>query len=147
MPLRDVPLPGPVGSIPTDIRVFLLKADLRIGRYHRRYRNSAFVPCNFRGAYGIFQHLAALAATAGTLFCEWVSAVGVVACLAALLEFDAYGIELDSTLVRASRCLAADFGVPVEFAQGSFIPAGDRLLMRAASVLGVPASPCRFAVG
>ena len=28
--------------------------------------------------------------------------------------------------------LAADFDVPVEFAQGSFIPAGDRLLMRSA---------------
>ena len=33
---------------------------------------------------------------------------------------------------HASRRLAADFDVPVEFAQGSFIPAGDRILMRAA---------------
>ena len=33
---------------------------------------------------------------------------------------------------HASRRLAADFGLPVEFVQGSFIPAGDRLLMRAA---------------
>jgi hypothetical protein len=132
MPLRNVPLPGPVGPIPTDIRAFLLQADRRIRRYHRRYRNSAFVPCNFGGAYGILQHLAAQAAAAGTLFCECGSGFGVVACLAALLEFDAYGIEVDSTLVRASRCLAADFGLPVEFAQGSFIPAGDRLLMRAA---------------
>ena len=52
--------------------------------------------------------------------------------MAALVEFDAYGIEVDSTLVRASRRLAADFDVPVEFVQGSFIPAGDSLLMRAA---------------
>jgi hypothetical protein len=56
----------------------------------------------------------------------------VVTCLAALLEFDACGIVVDSTLVRASRLLAADFDLPVEFAQGSFIPAGDRILMRAA---------------
>ena len=108
------------------------QADRRIRRYHRRYRNSAFVPCNFSGAYGILQHLAAQAAAAGTLFCEWGSGFGVVTCLAALLEFDACGIEVDSTLVRASRRLAADFGLPVEFAHGSFIPAGDRLLMRAA---------------
>jgi hypothetical protein len=110
----------------------LRQADRRIRRYHRRYRNSAFVPCNFGGAYGILQHLAAQAAAAGTLFCEWGSGFGVVTCLAALLEFGAYGIEVDSTLVRASRRSAAEFGLPFEFAQGSFIPPDDRLLLRAA---------------
>jgi hypothetical protein len=109
----------------------LREADQRIRKYYRRYRNSAFVPCNFGGAYGILQHLASQAEAAGTLFCEWGSGFGVVACLAAFLEFDAHGIEVDGTLVRASRCLAADFDLPVEFAQGSFIPAGDRILTRA----------------
>ena len=52
--------------------------------------------------------------------------------MAALLEFSAYGIEVDSTLVRASRRSAADFGLLFEFAQGSFIPPDDGLLMRAA---------------
>jgi hypothetical protein len=52
--------------------------------------------------------------------------------LAALLEFGAHGIEVDSTLVRASRRSAPEFGLPFEFAQGSFIPADDRLLMWAA---------------
>ena len=132
MPLRNVPRPGPVGPIPTHIRAFLREADRRIRRYHRRHRNFAFVPCNYGAAYGILQQLAAQAEAAGTLFCEWGSGFGVVTCLAALLEFDAYGIEVDSTLVRASRRLAADFDVPVEFAQGSFIPAGDRILMRVA---------------
>jgi hypothetical protein len=132
MPLRNVPRPGPVGPIPSDIRAFLREADRRICRYYRRYRSSAFCPSNFRGAYGILQHRAAQAETAGTLFCEWGSGFGVVTCLAALLEFDAFGIEVDSNLVRASRRLAADFDLPVEFAQGSFIPAGDRKLMQAA---------------
>jgi hypothetical protein len=123
---------APVGPIPTNSRAFLREADRRIRRYYRRYRNPAFFPSNFRGAYGILQHLAAQEEAAGTLFCEWGSGFGVVTCLAALLEFDACGIEVDSTLVRASRRLAADYDLPVEFAQGSFIPAGDRLLMRAA---------------
>src|SRR6516162_6209257 len=132
MPLRNVLRPSRVGPILTDIRAFLREADRRIRRYQRRNRNYAFVPGNFGAAYGILQHLAARAEAAGTLFCEWGSGFGVVTCLAALLEFDAFGIEVDGTLVHASRRLAADFDLPVEFVQGSFIPAGDRILMRPA---------------
>src|SRR3979490_1237984 len=113
MPLRSVPRPGPVGPIPTDIRAFLRQAGRRIRRYHRRHRTSAFVPCDFGGAYGILRHLAAQAAAAGTLFCEWGSGFGVVTCLAALLEFDASGIggyvAQETTRVK----LANGFGLPV----------------------------------
>lgn len=132
MPLRKLPRPGPVSAMPHDIAAFVREADRRIRAYHRRHRNFGFVPCNFGGAYAILQQLATQAEAAGTLFCEWGSGFGVVACLAAFLEFDAYGIEVDSTLVHASRRLAADFDVPVEFVHGSFIPAGDRLLRQAA---------------
>ncbi|MFL5341588.1 MAG: class I SAM-dependent methyltransferase, partial [Gemmataceae bacterium] len=41
---------------------------------------------------------------------------------AALLEFDAYGIEISSELVEAARELADDFDLPAEFIHGSFIP-------------------------
>src|SRR5690349_8161945 len=127
MSLRNVQVPGSVGPIPTEIRAFLREADGRIRRHCRRYHNAAFVPSDFCGAYDILQHIATQAEADGKLFCEWGSGFGVVTCLAALLEFDAYGIEVDSTLVRASRRLAADFDLPVEFAHGSFIPAGDRI--------------------
>jgi hypothetical protein len=60
----------------------------------------------------------------GDRFCEWGSGFGVVACLAAMLDFDTYGIEIESDLVDAAQQLADDFGVPVEFICSSFIPAG-----------------------
>jgi hypothetical protein len=69
-----VPRPGPVSPIPTDVRASLREADRRIRRHSRRYRNSAFVPCHFGGAYGLLQHLAAQAEAAGTLFCDGGSA-------------------------------------------------------------------------
>ncbi len=132
MPLREVRRPRPVGPMPANVDAFLREADRRIRRFQRRNHRPAFIPCDFAGAFGILQNLAAQAEAAGTLFCEWGSGFGVVACLAALLEFDAYGIEVDGALVGAAARLAADFALPVEFVQGSFIPAGDRLLTRAA---------------
>ncbi len=61
----------------------------------------------------------------GNSFCEWGSGFGVAASLAAMLKFRAHGIEIERGLVDASKQLADDFGLPVEFVQGSFIPSGD----------------------
>jgi hypothetical protein len=58
----------------------------------------------------------------GSWFCEWGSGFGVVCCLATMLGFDAWGIEICDDLVDAARLLADDFGLPAEFALGSFIP-------------------------
>jgi len=41
-----------------------------------------------------------------------------------LLGFDACGIEAEEELVECARRLADDFGLPVQFACGSFLPAG-----------------------
>ncbi len=41
-----------------------------------------------------------------------------------MLKFRAYGIEIERGLVDASKRLVDDFGLPVEFVHGSFIPPG-----------------------
>jgi hypothetical protein len=83
-----------------------------------------FVPSNFARAYWVLRALAATGAARGNLFCEWGSGFGVVACLAAMLDFDAYGIGIEGELVDAARLLAATSRLPVEFVRGSFIPSG-----------------------
>jgi hypothetical protein len=60
----------------------------------------------------------------GRRFLEWGSATGVITIIADLMGFDACGIELDESLVRVARDLAARSGSGARFAVGSFIPMG-----------------------
>ncbi|MEW5929648.1 MAG: hypothetical protein AB1941_19515 [Gemmatimonadota bacterium] len=62
----------------------------------------------------------------GLRFLEWGSATGVIAIMADLLGFEAYGIELDPQLVEQARELAARHGSGARFVAGSFVPAGYR---------------------
>ena len=62
----------------------------------------------------------------GLRFLEWGSATGVITIMADLLGFEAYGIELDSSLVGTARGLAERFGSGARFATGSFLPTGYR---------------------
>jgi hypothetical protein len=122
MPLVDLDLFVAPEDLPADVRSFLLEAERRIERFQLTSRIPAFVPSDFGSSYGVLKELAAACRTPGKLFCEWGSGFGVVACLAAMLDFDACGIEIEAELVDAAQQLADDFGLPVKFIQGSFIP-------------------------
>jgi hypothetical protein len=62
----------------------------------------------------------------GARFVEWGSASGVITIMASMLGFDAFGIELDPSLVGIARELAAEFDAAAVFAEGSFVPTGYR---------------------
>ena len=62
--------------------------------------------------------------TPGSRFLEWGSANGVITIMADLMGFEAYGIELDPSLVRVARELAVRADSKARFAVGSFIPLG-----------------------
>lgn len=124
MALVDVSLPFDRIALPSDVRAFLDEAERRVERFQRDCRVPAFVASDYAGAYGVLRALADSGAAPGSLFCEWGSGFGAIACLAAMLDFDAHGIEIDAGLVDEARRLAADFGLPVEFVCDSFIPRG-----------------------
>jgi hypothetical protein len=123
MPLSALSMPTIPTTLPGDVRSFLRDAGRRIERFQRDSRVPGFVPSDFEGAYAVLRALAADHFLRGHSFCEWGSGFGVVACLAAMLDFDSCGIEIEPELVEAAQTLADDFGLPVEFIRGSFIPA------------------------
>ncbi|HEX5870308.1 MAG TPA: hypothetical protein VFY65_07835 [Longimicrobium sp.] len=81
-----------------------------------------FVPADYER---VLQTLLPLRAP-GLRFLEWGSAMGVIAIMADMLGFEAYGIELDPQLVEIARGLATRFDSGAQFVAGSFVPSGYR---------------------
>jgi hypothetical protein len=127
MPLVDIEVSIDGSDLPSDVRDFLREAYLRVGQFVRNspIRVSGFAPSGFATVYRSLRAIVEAKLAPGNSFCEWGSGFGAVASLAAMLKFRGYGIEIERGLVDASRKLADDFGLPVEFVHGSFIPPGD----------------------
>ncbi len=126
MPLVDIEISINGSVLPDDVVAFLREADLRVSQFVRNspIRVTGFVPSDFVTVYHALRAITEANLAPGTSLCEWGSGFGVVASLAAMLEVNAYGIEIERGLVDASRKLADDFGLPVEFVHGSYIPSG-----------------------
>ena len=54
-------------------------------------------------------------------FCEWGSGMGVITGIAALLGFEATGIELNPELASASRELLAEYGLDATILTGDYL--------------------------
>jgi len=131
MALVEVALHAATEQLPHEIRRFLRVAERRIEEFTdsaHRHPIPAFVPSDFIAAYWALMAIEERSLSAGSLFCEWGSGFGVVTCLAAWMEFEAYGIEIEPDLVREAEALARDFDVPAEFVEGNFVPPGAETL-------------------
>jgi hypothetical protein len=126
IPLIEIDVQPDQLAMPSEVRAFLDEADRRIERFQIDHHIPGFVPSDFASVYAVLRAISCDLST-GTLFCEWGSGFGVVTCLAAMLDFDAHGIEIESELVEESRQLADDFDLTAEFALGSFIPRGNKI--------------------
>jgi hypothetical protein len=126
VPLVDIEISITGSVLPDDVAAFLREADLRVSQYIRNspVQLTGFVPSDFTTIYHALNAITEANLASGTSLCEWGSGFGVVASLAAMLEYRASGIEIERSLVDAARRLSDDFGLPVEFVQGSFVPAG-----------------------
>ena len=130
VPLERVSVPPEAGDLPVPrfVDCFIRDAEDRAEAYGDRAGKGLFVPGDYRYAFQILQWLLRTkAADKGTAFLEWGSGQGMVTILAALLGYDAVGVEIDEALVRESRELAARYDTQARFEQGSYDPASSGL--------------------
>ena len=96
MPLRDLDLSPSDDPIPADVSRFIREADRRIEIFQDACRVPGFVPSDYSAAYRVLRGVVESGLPRGRQFCEWGSGFGVIACLAAMLDFDSCGVEVES---------------------------------------------------
>ena len=127
MPLVRLHLPDALPPAPPGVARFIVDAQSRIGSFiesHLTEPIHSFVPSDFPLVYGALCHVADEHLAPGPLFCEWGSGAGVVTCLAAMVGFDACGIEFEVDLVELSIRLARHYHLRAGFCHGNFVPHG-----------------------
>lgn len=90
-----------------------------LGRRYPRY-----LPSNPTTVYRAINTLKESGHLRGNTFCEWGSGFGIATCMASLMGFEAYGIELEDGLVELSTKLAEDLNIPIEILCTSYLPEG-----------------------
>lgn len=92
-------------------------------RFERDVRSAEFHPFKPANYDAVVDALLPLVGKSRT-FLEWGSATGVIAIAADLIGFEAYGIEIDPSLVEVAEDLARRHGSAARFAAGSLLPDG-----------------------
>jgi hypothetical protein len=127
MPLEELPLTSATPVLPDDIAALLLEAGKRCDAFFeagldRRYPR--YLPSHPEIVFGGLAQLKSSGFLRGNLFCEWGSGFGIATCLASLLGFEAFGIEIEAELAERSTQLAGDLNIPVEILCTSYLPEG-----------------------
>jgi hypothetical protein len=124
MLLVDVELALGSDDLPADISRLIAAAQGCVTNLEDESRASipAFVPSDFEMVYRALAAIKSQQLATGRRFVEWGSGIGVITSLAALVGFDAVGIEIEGKLVEIAIRLAADHDIAVQFAKGSFVP-------------------------
>jgi len=91
---------------------------------HDDHHAPRFVPSVPERVFAVLEEVTTRKLPPTRVFCEWGSGFGTATCLAALLGYEAYGLEIDEELVRLSRAIARRLGIRVTMLCTSFLPPG-----------------------
>lgn len=127
MSLHPITLNLKSREVPNDISALLTEADRRCDEFFdagldRRYPR--YLPSNPATIYDAMVSLKESGQLRGDTFCEWGCGFGIATCMASLVGFEAYGIEIEEGLAELATQLAADQNIPVEILCTSYLPEG-----------------------
>jgi hypothetical protein len=114
-------------EIPDKVITMLAEAEQRCDAFFeagldRRYPR--YLPSNPEKVFAAITTLKESGLLRGDVFCEWGSGFGIATCMASLIGFKAYGIEIEDGLVKLSTQLARDLSIPAEYLCTSYLPEG-----------------------
>lgn len=100
-----------------------IRSLLRLAERERRALQakgfSVFHPSPY---FRVFRKLLELGSGEGRVFLEWGSGFGTIACFAAMLGYESYGLEIEEPFVDAAASCARALDLDVQFGCGSYVP-------------------------
>jgi hypothetical protein len=127
MAIELLDLDFPVTELSPEVSRLIQESERRLDQFyadqsHRRFPR--FLPSDSALVFAAMEYVTQHDLAPGRVFCEWGSGFGMGTCLAALLGYEAYGIEIQPELAEVSREMARKLDIPVEILCASYIPEG-----------------------
>ena len=127
MALEAIAMEGPEARISDTVARLIATCSRGWARFfadHDDHQAPRFVPSMPERVWAILEEVTRRHLPPTRIFCEWGSGFGTATCLAALLGYEAYGLEIDEELVRLSRAIARRLGIRVQLLCTSLFPEG-----------------------
>jgi hypothetical protein len=116
MALEAIAMEGPEARVSDQVTRLIATCSRGWERFfadHDDHQAPRFVPSVPERVFAVLAEVTTRNLPPTRVFCEWGSGFGTATCLAALLGYEAYGLEVDAELVRLSRAMAWRLGIPV----------------------------------
>jgi hypothetical protein len=127
MALEAIAMEGPEARVSAPVARLIATCSRGWERFfadHDDHQAPRFVPSVPERVFVVLAEVTQRQLPPTRVFCEWGSGFGTATCLAALLGYEAYGLEIDEELVRLSRAIARRLGIRVQMLCTSLFPEG-----------------------
>lgn len=114
-------------ELPKHVAEFIEEADKRCDQFYDEQLNKRFpryVPSEPAQVYSAIKYVTDADLPLGTNFIEWGSGFGVGTGFAAMLGYEATGIEIENTLVEKAEALLSNQAIDADFLAISYVPEG-----------------------